>query len=108
MSAFSLRQLKNKIIFNFMKLMATKKIRQQISFSPTQFVSNLSIKMPKPDSFLSIYPQPSPKEFYSGSDQLRKKKFRICTYAMASIMSSPISTAFLAWSLHGSGSPDTQ
>ncbi len=64
--------------------MATEKIRQLITSFPTQFVSNLRIKMLG--------------EFYSGSG----------TYAMASIMSSPISTAFLAWSLHGSGSPDTQ
>jgi hypothetical protein len=36
-------------------------------------MSNPSIKMPKLDSFLSIYPQPSPGEFYSGSDQSGKK-----------------------------------
>ena len=30
------------------------------------------------------------------------------TYAIASIISSPISTAFLAWSEQGSGRPETQ
>ena len=39
---------------------------------------------------------------------LRSTSVVSTTVAMASIMSSPISTVFRAWSLHASGRPETQ
>lgn len=39
---------------------------------------------------------------------LHNNKIQTIAYAMASIISNPISTAHLAWSARGSGNPDTQ